>query len=176
MTRLSTVYKSFLLILLTMGSMHMAMADDDGGGRWWKGGWGGGNSRGGMASSAPPQYKKECASCHMAYPAGLLPSGSWQRLMGNLSQHYGNDASIDAASASAISQYLVNNAGTYKRVNEMPPEDRITESYWFQRKHGKHVNNSTWARKSIGSPANCVACHQGAEQGDFNEHSVRIPN
>ncbi|MDD5480123.1 cytochrome C [Rhodoferax sp.] len=176
MPRLSHLLKTSLVLLLTAGSMHAAWADDDeGGGRWWGGSWGGG-SRGGMVSNAPPQYKTECASCHMAYPAGLLPAGSWQNMMANLSKHFGNDASIDAASASAISQYLTSNAGTYKRVSEMPPENRITESYWFQRKHGKHVNNSTWARPSIGSPSNCVACHQGAENGDFNEHSVRIPN
>lgn len=39
----------------------------------------------------------------------------------------------------------------------------------------KRVNASTWARPAIGSRANCVACHPGAEQGNFNEHSVRIP-
>lgn len=174
MLRYPLVLKTLLLMLLTAGSMHAAMADDDEGGEGWFGSRGG--SRGGIASAAPPQYKKECASCHMAYPAGLLPSGSWQHLMGNLGQHYGNDASLDAASARAINQYLTSNAGTYKRVSEMPPEDRITESNWFRRKHGKHVNSSTWSRKSIGSPSNCSACHQGAEQGDFNEHSVRIPN
>jgi hypothetical protein len=57
----------------------------------------------------------------------------------------------------------------------MPQQDRITQSYWFTRKHDKHVNASTWSRPSIGSRSNCVACHQGAEQGNFNEHSVRIP-
>jgi predicted phage tail protein len=111
----------------------------------------------------------------MAYPAGLLPSGSWKNLMGSLSQHFGNDASLDVVSANAITQYLTSQAGTYKRVSEMPAQDRITQSSWFNRKHDKHVSASTWARASIGSRSNCVACHQGAEQGNFNEHSVRIP-
>jgi len=176
-----TILKTTLVILLGAGSLQTALADDDeGSGRWFK--WGNSEhdegargSRGGMASSAPPQYQKECASCHMAYPAGLLPAGSWQHLMGTLDQHFGNDASLDAASASAITQYLTSNAGSYKRVSEMPPQDRITQSYWFTRKHDKHVNASTWSRPSIGSRSNCVACHQGAEQGNFNEHSVRIP-
>jgi len=30
-------------------------------------------------------------------------------------------------------------------------------------------------RASIGSAANCIACHSGAEQGYFDEDSVRIP-
>jgi hypothetical protein len=111
----------------------------------------------------------------MAYPAGLLPAGSWQHLMSNLSRHYGNDASLDAASTQAITQYLTGNAGTYKRVNEMPPQDRITQSAWFSRKHDRHVSANVWSRPAVGSRANCVACHGGAEQGNFNEHSVRIP-
>jgi hypothetical protein len=24
-----------------------------------------------------PQYKQECAACHLAYPAGMLPAKSW---------------------------------------------------------------------------------------------------
>lgn len=163
-------------------SMTSAYADDDEEhGSWWN--WGKsekhgerGEGRSMRDSSAPAQVKQECGSCHMTYPAGLLPAGSWQRLMANLGQHFGNDASLDVASATAIASYLTSNAGTYKRVSEMPPDDRITASYWFQRKHNKHVSASVWARPSIGSPSNCAACHAGAEQGNFNEHSVRIPN
>lgn len=191
MSRSVLILKKLLVLLLTAGSLQTAMADnDEGGSRWWKP-WGSGehndtnknnkhaterSSRGSTLSSAPPsQYQKECASCHMAYPAGLLPAGSWQHMMGSLNQHFGNDASLDTSSTNAITQYLTSNSGTYKRVNEMPPHDRITESYWFTRKHDKHVNASTWTRPSVGGRANCVACHQGAEQGNFNEHNVRIP-
>ncbi len=181
MSYTSTLLKTSLVVLLGAGCIQTAFAEDDeGGSRWFK--WGnsehndgGRGSRGGMGVAVPAQYQKECASCHMAYPAGLLPAGSWQHLMGSLNQHFGNDASLDAASANAITQYLTSNAGTYKRVSEMPPQDRITQSYWFTRKHDRHVSASTWARPSIGSRSNCVACHQGAEQGNFNEHSVNIP-
>lgn len=140
------------------------------------GGWGEGGGRAAAWNSpAPASFQKECGSCHMPYPAGLLPAGSWQHLMANLSQHFGNDASLDAAAAQEISNYLSSNAGTYKRVSEMPPEDRITQSYWFQRKHDRHVSPGTWARKSIGSRSNCSACHPDAALGNFNEHSVQIP-
>ena len=34
------------------------------------------------SSASPlPLYKEECGSCHIAYPAVLLPPGSWQKLM-----------------------------------------------------------------------------------------------
>ncbi|MDP2679025.1 MAG: diheme cytochrome c [Rhodoferax sp.] len=185
MNRTSLLFKMLLTLLLVAGGLQVAVADDDEDGSWWgrkhsesnRNGRDAneGGRRGGLQSAAPAQFQQECASCHMAYPAGLLPAGSWQHLMANLSQHFGSDASLDAASATVITQYLSSNAGTYKRVNEMPPQDRITQSFWFARKHDKHVDASTWARPSIGSRSNCVACHQGAEQGNFNEHSVRIP-
>ena len=46
---------------------------------------------------ALPKYQQECAACHLAYPPGLLPAASWQRLMSNLPRHFGTDASLDAA-------------------------------------------------------------------------------
>ena len=48
-------------------------------------------------SSMLPAYKQECAGCHMAYPPGMLPAGSWSRMMKGLDQHYGTDASLDPA-------------------------------------------------------------------------------
>jgi hypothetical protein len=173
MSRYALILKTFLL-LSTTACLHSALADDGHEGSWW-GGKHSSEGRGGLMAAASPQYQKECASCHMAYPAGLLPAASWQHLMANLNQHYGNDASLDAASTSTIAKYLISNAGTYKRVNEMPPQDRITQSAWFSRKHDGHVNAAVWKRPSIGSRSNCVACHNAAEQGNFNEHSVRIP-
>lgn len=123
-----------------------------------------------------PQYQQECAACHMAYPPGLLPAASWQRMMGSLNKHYGTDASLDAASTSNISGWLKTNAGSYKRVGEEPPQDRITRSAWFLRKHRDgEVPAGVWKRASVGSPANCVACHAQAAQGNFDEHAVKIP-
>jgi mono/diheme cytochrome c family protein len=127
-------------------------------------------------AAAPSVYKQECAACHVAYPAGLLPAASWKRLMGGLSKHYGTDASLDDASLKEISGWLARNAGTYKRVSEEPPQDRITKSAWFLRKHREgEVPADVWKRASVGSPANCVACHTGAAQGNFNERDIKIP-
>ena len=120
------------------------------------------------------QYRQECASCHLAYPPGMLPAQSWQRLMTNLPRHFGADASLDAPLARQISDWLAANAGTYRRVRGAPLEDRITRSEWFVRKHDE-VSAAVWRRSAVKSPANCVACHAQADQGDFNEHHVRIP-
>lgn len=123
-----------------------------------------------------PKYAQECSACHVAYPAGFLPAASWQRVMAGLGKHYGTDASLDEASVREISGWLKANAGTYKRVSEEPPENRITKSAWFLRKHREgEVPANVWKRASVGSAANCTACHTNAEKGNFNEHEVRIP-
>ena len=96
--------------------------------------------------------------------------------MGSLNKHYGTDASLDEASTRSIIGWLKANAGTYKRVSEEPPQDRITKSTWFLRKHRDgEVPVGVWKRASVGSPSNCVACHAQAAQGHFNEHDVKIP-
>jgi nitrate/TMAO reductase-like tetraheme cytochrome c subunit len=121
-----------------------------------------------------PKYRQECASCHIAYPPGALPAESWQRLMRNLPHHFGTDASLDAATTKEISGWLAANAGSWRRVAEAPPQDRITQSSWFIRKH-RELAPTTWRLPAVKSPSNCAACHRQAEQGDFDEDRVRIP-
>lgn len=132
------------------------------------------DNRPGASAAWLPAYRQECASCHVAYPPGLLPAESWQRLLRNLPNHFGTDASLDPASVQALSVWLSANAGTARRVREAPPQDRITTSAWFIRQHDE-VPAAAWKRPSIKSPANCSACHAQADQGNFNEHDVRIP-
>ncbi len=148
-------------LLAALSLAQVALADDDGGDR-------------GRRVPLLPKYKQECAACHTAYPAGMLPAASWQRIMGNLSKHYGADASLDPATVKELSGWLNANAGTYKRVREEPPQDRITRSAWFIRKHDE-VSAASWKLPAVKSAANCAACHTQADKGDFNEHNVRIP-
>ena len=121
-----------------------------------------------------PSYVQECGACHAPYPPGLLPSDSWQRLMGNLPKHFGTDASLDAPTQKALSTWLTATAGTGKRARVAPPQDRITRGDWFIREH-REVPNAAWTRASIKSASNCGACHDGAAQGLYDEDSVHIP-
>lgn len=125
-------------------------------------------------TSLLPKYVQECAACHLAYPPGMLPAASWQRVMANLPRHYGTDASLDPGTVSALANWLTANAGTGARTRESPPEDRITRSNWFIREH-REVATAAWKLPSVRNAANCAACHTQADQGDFNEHTVRIP-
>lgn len=119
-------------------------------------------------------WKAECGSCHLAYPPKLLPAPAWRRLMAGLDQHFGSDASIDPRSAAEIGAFLESNAGQGKRRGSDSGTLRISEAPWFRRKHDE-VAASTWKNPKVQTAANCSACHVGAERGDFDEHTVRIP-
>ncbi|MFZ6749210.1 diheme cytochrome c [Undibacterium sp. Ren11W] len=128
----------------------------------------------GMPVSVPKAYTTECASCHTAYAPGLLPAKSWQSILNTLEKHYGSDASVDPKALKEISAWLQNYAASSRKFAELPPENRITNSEWFNRKH-REIKKDVWLRASIKSRSNCMACHQQASKGDFDDDSVRIP-
>lgn len=120
------------------------------------------------------KWQQECASCHMAFPPGLLPAASWRKVMDGLDKHFGVDASLTPQETSEIASFLVTNASNRWTAATAPL--RITESQWFKAKHNsREVAPAIWKRASIKSPANCMACHSGADKGDFDEDNVKIP-
>lgn len=127
-----------------------------------------------MLADAPASYEAECASCHMAYPPGLLSEQSWKNVMSSLSKHFGTDASVDAKTQAEITSWLIKNAATRQKYSETAPENRITKTSWFIRKHDE-VRPDVWKRAGVKSPANCGACHIDAAKGVFSESNIRIP-
>lgn len=131
-----------------------------------------------------PKFKAECTSCHMAYLPGLLPERSWTKMMDTLDKHFGEDASLDEKTKKEILDFLAQNSSdrTYSRRGKkiaatIPTSEaplRISETGYFNRKHHELAAN-IYKRKAIGSKANCLACHPGAELGNFNEREIRIP-
>lgn len=136
-----------------------------GGGGGSGGGYGGGKPRGFGSGSGgffinDPVTLKECSDCHQAYGADALPQGSWRQIMGNLQNHFGEDASLDEQTRSHIQNYLVSNA--------MPGNGplRITEQSWFIGEHRGEV--SFFQRQRAQSMANCNGCHGGGPNGGRN--------
>lgn len=127
-----------------------------------------------MPADAPASYEAECASCHMAYPPALLSQQSWKNVMSGLSKHFGTDASLDSKVQTELTNWLVKNAATRQKYSETAPENRITKTSWFIRKHDE-VKADVWKRAGIKSPANCGACHIDAADGVFSEKNIKIP-
>lgn len=136
------------------------------------------------AADPGAKWKTECSSCHIAYPPGYLPERSWRKLMTGLDKHFGENAGLDAVTAREITDYLVSNSAeksgdrrSSRFLGSLPVGAtplRITETPYFQRKHDE-VRPEVWKRPKVGSPANCTACHVGAEKSDFSERNVKIP-
>jgi hypothetical protein len=111
--------------------------------------------------------QKECGSCHMAFQPAFLPRASWRAILGGLSKHFGEDASLTAEQVQQIEAYLVRGAGPDRK--EGAPL-RITELRWWIGEHGPgEVPPSRWKDEAVRSKANCVACHPAAEKGSYEE-------
>lgn len=127
-------------------------------------------------------YKEECGSCHVSYPAGLLSAASWRAVMAGLDRHFGSDASIDAARAREIGQFLGANAARQSKYQTVDAQGkpllRITDGSWFKREHrdgNEGITAAVWKLPSVKSVANCAACHRSAEQGLYSENEISIP-
>lgn len=128
-------------------------------------------------------YKENCGSCHFTYQPGLLPSGSWAKIMNQLDDHFGEAVEMDTASENNISDYLKNNAAEHssskrsvkivKCLRNQTPL-RITEIPYIIKKHDD-ISSGVFKRESVGSLSNCIACHKTADQGIYDDDDVNIP-
>lgn len=120
----------------------------------------------------------ECGSCHMAFPAAMLPAASWRRMMTELDNHFGDDATVAPETAARITAYLVDNAADtggrgygrklMKGVARGASPQRITELPKWVHEHDE-VAPSDWKHQDVGSKANCPACHVDAQLGYFED-------
>lgn len=160
-----------ITIMACCAGPFVAHADDEGEGQI-------------LAVLANAKWQEECGTCHLAYPPALLPARSWRKLMGGLDKHFGQDASLNDAERKEITDFLVTHsadqskdpraAKILKSIPKNAEPLRITQTGWFKREHAE-VAAATWKRKSIGSPANCAACHKNAEKASFSEREIAIP-
>jgi hypothetical protein len=121
---------------------------------------------------------EECSACHLVYPAAMLSSASWTELMTSLESHFGEDASLDDESVSAITRYLTSNAAdstwtgnrfSRGQINDWPI--RITETDYWLREH----KNQTFidpTNSEMMNQSDCAACHESAAKGDFYVHDA----
>jgi hypothetical protein len=148
--------------------------------RWERERWGheGGEPRG-LAPVKDPKVLKECGSCHMAFLPGFLPARSWEKIMSNLKDHFGDNATLDEATAKSITEYLTANASDAKgrarrgaaKDDAAEPIIRISELPWFKAEHGRRgrLSPESLKRHKAKSKSDCKACHPGAEKGFFDD-------
>jgi hypothetical protein len=125
-------------------------------------------------------YVEECGSCHMAYPAKLLPERSWRKIMAGLEDHFGENAELDATTRGEIENFLVRESTrpTYRKLfrnlGDATPL-RITELPYFVHEHDEIPARFLAGNERVQSLSQCNACHRDAERGRFDEDDVVIP-
>lgn len=137
---------------------------------------------------APLDYKaqnelfvSECASCHTLYPPHTLSARSWNTLMANLEDHFGDDASINEADNRNILDFLVKNSAenstqevSVKILNSLKNKDiiAITRTDFWKEKHAD-IPKKVFAHESVKSKANCKACHSDIEKGLIEDEKIK---
>lgn len=121
---------------------------------------------------------KECGACHMAFQPAFLPARSWNRMMDELADHFGEDASLPADKTKAIRDFYTTNAGDVltqgrarKYMQWVAPSgtpQKITENPDFLRKHDR-IPERVWKDPKVVTKSNCPACHRGADQGWYDD-------
>ena len=134
------------------------------------------------------QYRSECGDCHFAYPPGLLPEKSWQKLLNAeaLRDHFGDNAELDKDALQVIHDYAVENAADkswHKRSRKIAAATaegeaplRITEVRYIKRKHQDIPETMIKGNKDVKSLSFCDKCHTQADKGVFDADTVLIPN
>ncbi|MDO8453773.1 MAG: cytochrome b/b6 domain-containing protein [Sulfurimonas sp.] len=130
-----------------------------------------------------PQFYKECKSCHTLYPPYLLSKQSWVKMMDNLENHFGDDASLDEKDKKSIRDYLVENAAenstkesAFNILKSIKNTEAIaiTKTPYWQKRH-EDIDKNIFASKEISVKSNCKACHKNIEQGLLNDKDIKIP-
>lgn len=138
----------------------------------------------GVAPVTDPTWKSECGSCHMAYPPGLLPARSWTLILSDLGNHFGDDASVDPKTLSALQSYAQQGAAdrspyrlsaAIARASAGLTPSRILETGWLREEHNE-MSPSRWRdNPAVRSLSSCPACHTRAAEGRFFEGEIQIP-
>lgn len=130
-------------------------------------------------------FYDECIACHTLYPPFLLPKKSWEVMMGDLENHFGDDASLDEPTRVSILAYLEKYAAetsskeaAFKAMQSMKESNETliayTDTPYWKRRH-KWIDKAVFKDPKIKSKANCKACHLNIEKGIIEDEYIRMP-
>ncbi|WP_455205194.1 hypothetical protein [Kaarinaea lacus] len=133
-------------------------------------------------------YNDECGSCHFPYQAGLLPEGSWRKLLDAkaLEDHFGDNAELDDKTRKQLLDILVAHSAEkswYKRsrkvmwsLNKDEAPLRITKVPYIEDKHKEVYEKVVKNSKKVKSLSYCDKCHMRADKARYDDDTVVIPD
>ncbi len=177
-----------LIFVLLMLSSYAVLADDDSSSHSFKVNADDDISNPKTPGVVPvnnPLYAEECGACHFAYQPGLLPARSWQKLMLDLENHFGENAELEAEEQNALTAYMTKNAAEfskYKRsvkiMNSLAKNKtplRIIETPYMVKKHDELTPKMVVGNPEVKSLSYCNKCHTKAITGSYSEKDIVIP-
>ncbi|TLP39192.1 cytochrome C [Arcobacter arenosus] len=117
----------------------------------------------------------------LCIPPHLLPKKSWVKLMGDLENHFGDDASLDENDTKVILDFLVKNSaenstmqGSLNFLKSIEDKDIIAMSQTqFWKKTHRDIPKDLFNHNDIKSKANCKACHTDIEKGLIENENIK---
>lgn len=127
-------------------------------------------------------WQQECSDCHLAYHPTLLPQRSWQRLLAQQAEHFGEDLFLETEMLAELEHYATTYAAetaltepAWKLSTTIPAQQtpiRITATEYWRQQH-QNIAVTTWEQVA---KFNCDQCHFDAQQGSFEDSAMRIPD
>lgn len=129
-------------------------------------------------------WREACGECHLAFHPNLLPARSWQRMMDEQGEHFGEDLALDEETVATVTAFMVQHAAeerlteaSNEMVETIDADEKplsITQTKYWKKEH-EHINDVYWKSDKVKSKVNCAACHLDAKDGTFEDSSMRLP-
>ncbi len=130
-------------------------------------------------------WQEACSECHMAYSPSLLPARSWQTMLDQQHDHFGEDLFLAPETVTALRNYASANSAepvqreaswrTLHSIDAGETPLRITDTPYWKKVH-REIDAAVWKRPSVNGKFNCAACHRDAKQGGFMNGAMRLPD
>jgi len=130
-------------------------------------------------------WQESCGECHMAYHPGLLPERSWQRMLDEQDDHFGESLYLAQSTVHALREYVransaeqVSREASWRTLQSLPAAEsplRISATPYWERVH-RDIDEALWKRPSVNGKFDCAACHRDAKRGGFMNGAMRIPD
>ncbi len=105
-------------------------------------------------------YLENCSSCHVPIPPAVLPTQTWQTILENPSNHYGQKVEgLTRISQVAIWEYVSNYSRSLNKDEAKP--NYIAQSRYFKALHPQVKLPDPVTHRS------CVQCHPNALKFDY---------
>ena len=128
-------------------------------------------------------YADQCGTCHFAYQPELLPAESWRLILDGTEDHFGDTVDLDQDARREIERYLTSNAANTSSAElsrkimrslagRIPL--RITNIPYIRKEHHE-LPPQVIKQPSVGAWGNCIVCHRNAENGDYDDDRVSVP-